>query len=144
MVPTLAVSADFRRLLIRFCTRDINIFPTDEEVTDEQVFVSDVLWSVIKIQLSAYARGTVSRGRIRPRQVNRNCVRSSNYGDRHRIIASLSSETKMNTPQSNKKNKKIGRSRMGVLNESASPTNTETLSSQEATKFVLVWIKHLI
>jgi len=29
---------------------------------------------------------------------------------------------------------------MGVLNESASPTNAETLSSQEAAKFVLVWI----
>ncbi|KAM0731850.1 Bromodomain-containing protein-like protein [Formica fusca] len=41
----------------------------------------------------------------------------------------------MNTPQSNKKK---GRNRMGVPNESASPTNTETLSSQEAAKFVLV------
>ncbi|TGZ52969.1 bromodomain-containing protein homolog [Temnothorax longispinosus] len=44
----------------------------------------------------------------------------------------------MNTPQSNKKNKKIGRNRIGVLNETASPTSTETLSSQEAAKFVLV------
>ncbi|XP_011642424.1 peregrin [Pogonomyrmex barbatus] len=44
----------------------------------------------------------------------------------------------MNTPHSNKKNKKIGRSRIGVSNESASPINAETLSTQEATKFVLV------
>ncbi|XP_012522804.1 peregrin [Monomorium pharaonis] len=44
----------------------------------------------------------------------------------------------MNTPQSNKKNKKIGRNRIGVPNESASPMNAETLSSQEAAKFVLV------
>ncbi|EGI68196.1 Peregrin [Acromyrmex echinatior] len=44
----------------------------------------------------------------------------------------------MNTPQSNKKNKKIGRNRIGIPNESASPTNTETLSSQEAAKYVLV------
>ncbi|XP_020284725.1 peregrin isoform X2 [Pseudomyrmex gracilis] len=41
----------------------------------------------------------------------------------------------MSTPQSNKKK---GRSRMGVLSESASPSNTETLSSQESAKFVLV------
>ncbi|KMQ97299.1 peregrin-like protein [Lasius niger] len=41
----------------------------------------------------------------------------------------------MNTPQSNKKK---GRNRIGAPNESASPTNTETLSSQEAAKFVLV------
>ena len=44
----------------------------------------------------------------------------------------------MNTPQSNKKNKKVGRNRIGIPNESASPTNTETLSSQEAAKYVLV------
>lgn len=41
----------------------------------------------------------------------------------------------MNTPHSNKKK---GRNRMGMQNESASPTNAETLSSQEMAKFVLV------
>ncbi|EZA60271.1 hypothetical protein DMN91_010538 [Ooceraea biroi] len=41
----------------------------------------------------------------------------------------------MNTPQSNKKK---GRSRIGVPNETMSPTNIETLSNQETAKFVLV------
>ncbi|XP_014484453.1 PREDICTED: peregrin isoform X1 [Dinoponera quadriceps] len=41
----------------------------------------------------------------------------------------------MNTPHSNKKK---GRNRIGMHNESASPTNAETLSSQELAKFVLV------
>lgn len=41
----------------------------------------------------------------------------------------------MNTPQSNKKK---SRSRVGINNDSTSPTNTETLNSQETSKFVLV------
>ncbi|OAD52514.1 Peregrin [Eufriesea mexicana] len=41
----------------------------------------------------------------------------------------------MNTPQSNKKK---GRSRIGVNSNSTSPANTETLSTQETSKFVLV------
>ncbi|XP_068985349.1 bromodomain-containing protein homolog [Bombus flavifrons] len=41
----------------------------------------------------------------------------------------------MNTPQSNKKK---GRSRIGVSNDSTSPANNETLSTQETSKFVLV------
>ncbi|XP_076684040.1 bromodomain-containing protein 140 [Andrena cerasifolii] len=41
----------------------------------------------------------------------------------------------MNTPQSNKKK---GRSRVGISNESGSPSNAEILNSQETSKFVLV------
>lgn len=43
----------------------------------------------------------------------------------------------MNTPHSNKKK---GRNRIGIQNESASPTSAETLNSQESAKYVLVRI----